>query len=257
MPIQLINRGSGNQISFSNRGQSGNTSLFANAQVSNLVTTGLVLSLDAGSLASYPGSGSTWTDTVQSRAFTLYSSPAYSSNNGGYLTFVPASFQYAASSTSLTSSLNTWTVEVWHYYTGTNTGTNPCIVTELYPGSTSRINFSLGTNLSGNLQNGFFNGVGSGWQTTPSYTLTANNWYHIVGTYDKSTISLYVNNSLVQSTSNTNAPQSSQGGIRLMRRWDLTDYWGGRLAIVNLYTGSFTAGQVSQNWDANRSRFGL
>jgi hypothetical protein len=255
MPIQWLNTNSPNSgVSYISTSGQGNLTMYKNAPVVTTVTSGLVLALDAGNLASYPGSGSTWTDTVQSRAFTLYSSPAYSSNNGGYLTFVPASGQYAASSTSLTSSLNTWTVEVWHYYTGTNTGGNPCIVTEVYPGSTAKINFSLGTNLSGNLQNGFYNGA---WQTTPSYTLTANNWYHIVGTYDASTISLYVNNSLVQSTSNTNAPQSSQGGIRLMRRWDNPDYWGGNLAIANIYTGSLNSTQIGQNWNANRSRFGL
>jgi hypothetical protein len=32
----------------------------------SIVTTGLVLSLDAGNPASYPGSGTTWTDTVSS-----------------------------------------------------------------------------------------------------------------------------------------------------------------------------------------------
>jgi hypothetical protein len=254
MPIQLINLGSGNQISFSNRGQSGNTSLFANAQVSNLVTTGLVLSLDAGSLASYPGSGNTWTDTTQNRQFTLFNTPTYSSNNGGYLSFAPASFQYAQASTSLTSSLTRWTVETWHYYTGTNSGGLPCIITEIYPGSTSQINYTLGTATTTGLQNAFFNG---GWQTTPAQALTSNAWYHIVGTYDGATIKLYVNNSMVQSTNYTGNVVSSQGGIRLMRRWDNPDYWGGRLAIVNLYTGSFTAGQVTQNWDANRSRFGL
>jgi hypothetical protein len=217
----------------------------------SIVTSGLVLSLDA---ATYPGSGATWTDTIQSKAFTLYNSPTYSTSNGGYFSFSPASGQYAASSTSLTSSLTTWTVEAWHYYTGTNTGGDPCIVTETFPGSTSQINFSIGTNTSGNLQSGFFNG---GWQVTPSYTLTTNAWYQIVGTYDGTTNKLYVNNSLVQSTNYTGTPATSQGGIRLMRRWDLADYWGGRLGIVRIYGKALSLGEISQNWSVNRSRFGL
>ena len=231
--------------------------MYISSPVVSVVTTGLVLSLDAGNLASYPGSGSTWTDTVQSRAFTLYSSPVYSSNNGGYLSFVPANSQYAASSTSLTSSLNTFTVETWHYYTGTNNGTAPCIITEIFPGNNSKINFFLGSlnAITPNLQSGYYDGA---FKTTPTgYTLTANNWYHVVGTYDGSTVSLYVNNSLVQSSSFTGTPQSSQGGIRLMRRWDNPDYWGGNLAIANIYTGSLNSTQIQQNWTANRSRFGL
>ena len=54
----------------------------------SVVTAGRILNLDAGNPASYPGSGNTWTDTVSSRAFTLFNSPTYSSDNGGYLTLL-------------------------------------------------------------------------------------------------------------------------------------------------------------------------
>ena len=59
------------------------------------------------------------------------------------------------------------------------------------------------------------------------------------------------------STNYTGTPARSQGGIRLMRRWDNPDYWGGRLAIVNIYDGSLNATQISQNYNTNKSRFGL
>jgi len=223
------------------------------AFISSAVTVGLLVSLDAGNTASYPGSGSTWTDLISSKAFTLFNTPTYNSGNGGYLSFAPASSQYAQA-TSLTSSLTKWTVETWHYYAGTNSGGLPCIVTEVYPGATSKINFSLGSDTTTGLQNGFFDG---GWRTTSAHTLTTNTWNHIVGTYDGATIKLYVNNSLVQSASYVGTPTTSQGGIRLMRRWDNPEYWGGRLAIVNIYTGSFTATDVTQNYNTNKGRFGL
>jgi hypothetical protein len=254
MPILFKNTNGTGNINLANNTNSGRVNMSIIPQTSPVVTSGLVLNLDAGNLSSYPGSGATWTDTVQSRAFTLFGSPTYSSNNGGYLSFAPASSQYAASTTSLTSSLSTWTVEAWHYYTGTNSGGNPCIVTETFPGSTSQINYSLGSNTTSNLQSGFFNG---GWRTTSATTLTTNAWYQIVGTYDGTTIKLYVNNSLVQSTSYAGTPARSQGGIRLMRRWDTTDYWGGNLAIVRIYDNALNLTQIDQNWGAQRSRFGL
>jgi len=224
------------------------------AFISSAVTVGLLVSLDAGNTASYPGSGSTWTDLISSKAFTLFGTPTYNSGNGGYLSFAPASSQYAQA-TSLTSSLGKWTLETWHYYTGTNSSGQPCIITEVFPGSTSQINYSLGTNSgAGTLQNGFFNGA---WRTTTGTSLTANTWNHIVGTYDGATIKLYVNNSLIQSSSYSGTAATSQGGIRLMRRWDSAQYWGGRLAIVNIYTGSFTATDVTQNYNTNKGRFGL
>jgi hypothetical protein len=73
-----------------------------------------VLSLDAGNTASYPGSGSTWTDLIGGLTFNLVNNPTYSSSNGGRIQFNPSSGQYAQSSTSL-SSLNQWSVGVWHY----------------------------------------------------------------------------------------------------------------------------------------------
>lgn len=214
-----------------------------------------VLALDA---ATYSGSGSTWTDMIGNKNFTLYNNPTWSPNDGGYFDFVPSSSQYARSTTSL-SSLSTWTVEAWHYYAGTNTGSSPCIVTELWPNSGSNINFTLGSvaDNSPNLSAAFFNG---GWRATPTgYTLTANNWYHIVGTYDGSTIKLYVNNSLVQSASYTGSVASGQDGIVLMRRWDDPPggYWGGRLAIVNIYDKALNSTSISQKWNTTKSRFGL
>jgi hypothetical protein len=250
MPISFLNTNNTGKLTLLNTNNTGKLTLSIAATI---VTTNLQLHLDAGNPLSYPGSGTTWTDTIGSKAFTLFNTPTYSSNNGGYLSFAPASSQYAASSTSL-SSLSTWTVEAWHYYTGTNSAGLPCIVTELYPATTSKINFSLGSDTTTGLQNGFFDGA---WRTTTAYSLSANNWYHIVGTYDGTTIKLYVNNSLVQSTSFTGTPTSSQGGIRLMRRWDNADYWGGNLAIVRIYTGDIGATGITQNWNAQRSRFGL
>jgi hypothetical protein len=251
MPINLKNTTDTGTTNFKLVGASGQINFKSSTSI---VTAGLVLSLDAGNPSSYPGSGATWTDTIQSKAFTLFNTPTYSPNNGGYLSFAPGSSQYASSATSLTSSLTNFTMEAWHYYDGTNSAGLPSIITETYPGSTSQINFSLGSNTTTGLQSGFFDG---GWRTTNSTTLTANNWYQVVGTYDGTINRLYVNNSLIQSSSYTGTPATSQGGIRLMRRWDNADYWGGRLSIVRIYNKALTATEIDQNWNTNRSRFGL
>jgi hypothetical protein len=214
----------------------------------------LMLSLDAGNLTSYPGSGNIWTDTIGGLQFTLYNSPSYDPANGGYLAFDTASTQYAESATSL-SDLNTWSVETWHYYTGTNSGTLPCIVTETFPGSTGKINYSLGDLTAAGLDVGWYNG--GGWEyTTTEYSLTAGTWYHIVGTYDGNSVKLYINNTLVAYQAVTGSAMSSQGGIRLMRRWDDNDYWGGRLAVVNIYKGDLKQSHVTANWNASKTRFG-
>ena len=129
----------------------------------------LLLSLDAGDTDSYPGSGTTWTDLIGGKIFTLSGSPTYSSDNGGYLNFVPASSQYAEASTSL-STIKTWTVEAWHYYTGTNSGGTPSIVTEIYPGGTQDLNYSLGATGAGGSSStvsaSLYDHGPGGWQST-------------------------------------------------------------------------------------------
>jgi hypothetical protein len=212
-----------------------------------------VLALDA---ADYSGSGD-WIDTIGGKSFTLYNSPSWSSNNGGYFNFNPASYQYAKTSTSLPS-LNTWTVGAWHYYTGNNTGSSPCIVSEVYTGGTINYIIGNGSDTSPDLQTGFW---APGWILTENgYTLTANNWYYIVGTYDGNTLSLYVNNTLVESTSGlVYTPQTSGAGIYLMSRWDNIpgELWGGRLATVSIYDKALSSGQISSIWNLTKSRFGL
>ena len=214
------------------------------------------LSLDAGNAASYPGSGATWTDTVGSIPFTLVNSPTYSSSNGGYLQFTPGSGQYGYSTTNL-GTLANWSIEAWHYYDGTNTSAGPNIFTEYqYGGGT--INLGLGCGNSGNttdLQTWWY---GSGFHTTAPYTLTPGAWYQIVGTFDGTTLNLYVNNTLVRTATEPPGGAANPAiGYGLMTRWDPGGLWGGRLAIVNVYNLALSGAEVAQNFNYYRSRFGL
>ena len=221
------------------------------------VTANLVMNLDAGLTSSFSGNTS-WIDTVNGLTFTLSGSPAFSSNNGGYLNFVPASSQWASSPNQSFGSLQKYTVEIWHYFTNTNSSGNPCILTEYYTGG-GKINFSLGSDTTTGLQNGFYNSGTSGWHNTSAYTLTPNTWNHIVGTANGVTgnINLYVNNVQVAGTNSVGTLTSSGNGIRLMRRWDNAEYWGGRLGVVRIYNTAFSNVQIDQNYQAVRSRFGI
>ena len=218
------------------------------------------MSLDAGNTASYPGTGTVWTDLIDGKQFNLINGPGYDPSNGGKFYFFAPGGQYAQCNTSLPN-LSTWSIGVWHYYDGSGSGSNPCILTEIYPGNSGQINYSLGNN-NGEFSSGFFNG---GWQVTDGWldnnfigdSLTPNNWYYIVGTYDGTTVKLYVNNTLVDSTSYTGTPISSQGGIRLMMRWDLPDFWGGYLATVDIYDKSLNSLEITNIWNTTKSRFGL
>jgi len=218
--------------------------------------SGLVLSLDAGNPASYPGSGSTWTDTTGGKTFALSGSPAYSSNNGGYLSFNGSS-QYAYASTSL-ATLSTWTLESWYFYNNTASGQNSQIITEGLNNPATAINYRLGYKASGAFVSaGYFAGA---WRETTPYTLTNNTWNQIVGTYDGTNLKVYVNGALAQTNTGGLTLASSNAGILLMTEWTVGSpqgFLGGRLAIVNIYNTDIGLASIQTQFNANRSRFGL
>jgi hypothetical protein len=212
-----------------------------------------VLSLDAGNPLSYPGTGTTWTDLIGGKAFNLINGPGYDPGDGGKFYFFAPGGQYAECSTSL-QSLPEFTTSVWHNWDGVNTSEFPCILTEVFVGGS--INYVLGKPQGAVAQGGYFNG---GFQLSPQFGLTANTWYNIVTTCDSSqVVRVYVNNVLLSTTSTTGGqPSSSNAGIRLMRRWDFADHWGGYLSIVNIYDKALDQSQVTSYWNSTKSRFGL
>jgi hypothetical protein len=214
-------------------------------------TTGLILSLDAGNPASYPGSGTTWTDTTGGKTFALSGGPTYSSDNGGYLSFNGSS-QYAYASTPL-ATLGTWTLESWYFYNSTASGQNSQIITDALG---SAINYRLGYQASGTFVSaGYFAGA---WRETTPYTLTNNTWNQIVGTYDGTNLKVYVNGALVQTNTGGLTLASGGAGILLMTEWTVGDpqgYLGGRLAIVNIYNQDIGLANIQSNYNANLSRF--
>jgi hypothetical protein len=208
--------------------------------------------LDAGNPASYPGSGQVWTDMIGGKVFNLINGAGYDPANGGRIYFYSASNQYAECSTSLPS-LPTFTVSIWHYWDGANTGSLPCILSEVYVGG--GINFLLGAPQGTVAQGGYFNG---NFQLSPPFTLTPNNWYNIVTTCDSSqVVSIYLNGTLISTTATSGpTPSSSNAGINLMKRWDGLECWGGYLATVGIYDKALNAGQVSSIWNTTKSRYG-
>ena len=226
------------------------------------VSSGLVMHLDAGNIESYPRHGTKWYDLVSSKEFTLYGTAnqyKYSFKNGGSINFNPQYGHYAQA-TSLPSTLSNWTVEAWLTYDPSQmwVGGSPCIVTEVYNGNP--INFTLGNTSDSfpNIQVGSFNG---GWASTPGgVTLTPGPWYQLVGTWDGSTMKLYKNGILASSQTygaGVHTTQRGGVGIRLMRRWDVAHNMGGKLAIVRIYNNDIGSTGVTQNYSANRTRFGL
>jgi hypothetical protein len=229
---------------------------------SPIVTGSLILSLDAGNIASYPGSGTTWTDTIGGKVFTLagtIGTPTYNSSNGGYLNF-GASAGHHATATSFDSVLTTYTIEVWHLFNGTSSGTAPVLFGE---GRGTYSNFMMGTTDGRTsplkIQGGFWNGAWQQGTTNPGdYFQPSNGWYQFVLTYDGSTIKFYANNILRLTKTPLDFTISKSGlGLNIMRRQDVANYWGGGVSIIRVYNTALDSTQVAQNYNAQKSRFGI
>lgn len=232
---------------------------FSYAAMPQIVTAGLVVSLDAALLQSYPESGTTWYDlSGNGNNATLVNSPTYTKTNKGELRFNKTSYQHATIPDI--GSKTKWTVETWiKYASSPPAGTAP-IVTNAYDGS--NLNFSLGTNdpLSTAVKAGFFT-PGAWHNTTTGVTVIVGNWYHFVGTYDGATVILYSNNSVAGTLNYVGTPASG-GEIRIARRWDAPandqgNYTDGTIPIVRIYDRALSASEVTQNYNATKSRYGL
>ena len=219
-----------------------------------VITANLVEYLD---VVTYSGSGSTWTADTGSNA-TLFNTPTYTSSSPTYFSFSKNSFEYATAPNL--GSKSSWTIEAWFRVTSSLTGQVTMVVGNQYNGS--NLNFSMGTNnapSSYNIVVGFANGTG--WHNTSGFAPTLNTWYHVVGTYDGSTVKQYVNGSLDTQLSYTGTSQSG-GEVRIARRWDDTatvagNFFPGDIGVVRIYGAALSAADVAQNFNAEKTRFGL
>lgn len=228
--------------------------------VSNSAPTpsSLLLELDA---TDYSGTGTTWTASTGTDA-TLFNTPTYTASSPTFFSFDKDDLEYA--STNNLPNQSTWTVETWFRLTTALTSGTGGDITAIVADEfdlTDNINFSIGTNrmpASANICVGFYDGS---WRNTDGFTPTLNTWYHVVGTYDGSTVKQYVNNSLDTQLSYTGTSATGGLSLRIARRWDdeLTadNFFPGDIAVVRVHNDAFTAQEVTDSWNADKTRFGL
>ena len=269
MPIELLN---GMQLL-------GGLQMYFPPPPPSVVSSGLVLNLDAGDVTSYPGSGTVWTDTVGGKVFDLYNGgtvspvktnpPVYNSGNGGYIQFTRTALQWAYCTTALPD-INSYTVEGWWNLDNVNTSIS--VFSLLADRSNSRYNYSLGM---GQLVSNKFvlhhlkAGQGPRVESTNNASTYFNTgWQYICGTYNNTTfkMNLYINGDLAATEvtiSSGTTPLSGNAGIHMAAKNDTSgsttqsNYLNGSIAVARIYNVALTSQQVAQNYAAQRARFGL
>lgn len=220
--------------------------------VNPIITSGLVLHLDAGIASSYPGSGTTWFDLSGNNYGTLENGPTYSSANGGSIVFDGVNDRISAFPTQI-SGTGSKTISMWiKINTTSRTG---------LAGIRSTANWGWGFTVNrttiGNLT--FYDTNGSHLEVAAG--LTTSIWYNVCVTYDSATriATLFLNGYQIGSFSNFTPLNASTFKGVIGNEDEYTNPFGhpfkGNIAQVAIYSRELTAAEVLENYNALRPRF--
>ena len=210
-----------------------------------VVTSGLQLYLKANT---YSGTGTTWTDSsVNAYATTLVGAPTW---NTDYFTF-DGSTQYDDVGQSL--AFETFSIGAW--FRTTSSGYQMLISKETIAGGPWNYRLYLG---GGDI----ISDIAAGGSTAISASGSYNDggWYYIMATYDATNWYLYANGvEIATASSGISGPITSSQSVWIGRSY----YLGGNYQFTGdfgqafIYDRALTAGEVLQNYNATRGRFGL
>ena len=220
----------------------------------SIVTSGLILNLDAGNTTSYSGTGTTWTDLSSTgNNGTLVNGTGYSS---GYLTFDGVN-DYVSLGNNTAYNLISFSVSSWFRPTVGGNNYSP-VITRYYnitPNNGWNIYYYKPTSKI------HVEGRESGAQylsLVSNNTYSINNWYNITWTKSGNTWSLYVNGTLDKALTlgNGTTPITSNNiHIGCFNPND-PEYAKQDVGTVNIYNRVLSASEVTQNFDSTKTRFG-
>ena len=220
-----------------------------------IITDGLVFSLDAANSRSYSGSGTSSNSLIGGIGATLINGVGFTSTNNGYFSF-DGSDDYIDfgndSSLSAIGGNSNVSASAWVYYTAYGGGGQPysVITVKGFPWTWLLENPS-------NIFTFRISAGGADVNIVDTSTHLLNTWYNVVGTYNGSVISIYVNgvlkNARVQTgTLGTNS-ETAKIGTYQGTNYNLT----GRISNVYIYNRTLSSTEILQNYNALKSRYGL
>ncbi len=225
---------------------------------SDPVTTNLVLWYDPSNPSSYPGSGTTINDLSPNPVNGTLANITYTSP---YFSYNGTTSQVTVLDTGkLEPGTGDWSMEAWFNTTAFKTGV---ILGKFDPGGGSQdVSYSIRTQPGGGLFAQIGDGTGSYIDST-IYQTTVSTWTQVIYVWKNIAINrleTYINGAIVGTVNhslgsilNTSANLylgSYNGG-------EFSQWYNGRIGIVRLYNTALTSSQVLQNYNADKSKYGL
>tara|TARA_B110000285_G_scaffold106124_1_gene120784 strand:+ start:682 stop:1362 length:681 start_codon:yes stop_codon:yes gene_type:complete len=219
----------------------------------NIVTDGLVFAVDAGSERSYPGSGTSTSNIINNASGTLTNGVSYTSSNGGAFDF-DGTDDFIAFPDDTNLNNQTLTMESWVQLDST-------LAQEAFLFEKGQVNTQYSNFVA---TNSYLYFRTQGLSTVDkalnlaSYT-SAGLWTHITCTYGAGAKYIYINGVLRSTqTGLTGTIPTNTTGLFLGAYGPGTSYFmDGKIAVSRVYNKALTAAEVLQNFNAQKSRFGL
>jgi len=217
----------------------------------SIITSGLVLCLDAANRKSYPGSGTTWTDlSGRGNTGTLANGPTYDTSNGGRI-ICDGVDDYISTGLVLPSPSTTpTTFDLVFKYNSPNTFRG-LIGASNYAAS----GFSVGFVGQSQMRN-TYNASGLQFENNWNYdsSVVSNGTF----VFNGRNISVYRNSSLITTLTASFDVAADGNGMQISR--NLQGGWGTSqvdVYAVRVYNKALTAAEIQQNYNALRGRFGI
>jgi hypothetical protein len=234
----------------------------------SIVTDGLILNLDATNINSYPGSGTTWTDTSgYNNSGTLTNGPTFLRERGrGSIVFDGvddrvsiSDFNYGRSGCTIAS---------WAKYNATTVGYKEGIVSKWQTGAGTVNEFILGSTKGiegtapGNPYFYIFNTNDQAVAAIDNSTILAvGTWYYILGTFDGLNTRIYLNGQYKNISTNSTSPTIKTVASQPIALASFGSSFqlntNCSISLAQIYNRALSAQEVQQNYNALKSRFGL
>ena len=225
------------------------------------VTTNIVLYYDPSNLSSYPGSGTTINDLSGNGLNGSLSNITFTSP---YFTYNGTSSQVSvADNVLLEPGSGDWTMEVW---VNQSVSGNDVVLGKFdFGGLSQDVSYSIRTT-STTYYAQYGSGSGSGptlFANSTSYVGTLNTWYQLVYVFTNvasNTIETFVNGVSIGTVSHSLASiLNTTTGLYIgsYNNGEYPQWFDGRIGITRLYNKSLTASEVLQNFNADKSKYGL
>jgi len=221
------------------------------------ITTGLLLYLNAGNTSSYSGNGNTWYDLSGNnnhgtlKANGSGASPIF--ENGSFA--FNGSSSYVSIESSVIPNTGSFTVSTWAKMPG---GRYAELINTRNPSETGFLLTSTGSDIRAQINNPSGNQfVFSGTHSV----IQDNTWHLITITVDVSTLSMkaYVDNVFISSNNFSTGSLVGQQyfSIGWDYAWNGQPFYLGSVATVSVYNYVLSSSEVTTNFNALKSRFGL